>query len=80
MVLVFDPDVERHVGSCPKTVVNHVDIESALTAIAIRIRSPNPPLVSASASDSNIAVSAANRISGAPAGVALQGFSRTTKT
>ena len=67
-------------GSCPNTVVNHVDIESALTAMAIRSRSPDPPLVSASASDSNIAVCAANRISGTPAGVVLQGFSRTTRT
>jgi len=54
------------------------NIESAFTAIAIRVRSTDPPTVSASASDSNIAVCAASLTNGIPAAVGLQGFSRTT--
>ena len=70
----------RTSGNRPNTAVNHVDIESALTAIAIRVRSDEPPPISASASDSNSAVWAASRSSGTPAGVATQGFSRRTST
>ena len=60
--------------------MNHVVIESALTAIATRVRSDEPPLISASASDSSSAVWAASRSSGTPAGVATHGFSRRTST
>ena len=81
MVLVLDPDVEQaHRPVTANTPVNHVAIESALTANAIRDTLPFPPPISASASASSSAVCAANRNSGTPAAVATQGFSRTTTT
>ena len=58
-------------SSAANTPVNHVDIESALTANAIRDRVPSPPPISASASASNSAVCAANRSNGTPAAVGL---------
>ena len=67
-------------SSVLNTPVNHVAIESALTANAIRAAVPSLPPISASASDSSSAVCAANRSSGAPAAVAVHGFSRTTST
>jgi hypothetical protein len=49
-------------GSWPNTAVNHVDIESALTAIAIRVPCGDPlPPVSANASNSSIAIWAPTR-------------------
>ena len=67
-------------SSASKTPLNHVAIESALTAIAMRGDAPSPPPISANASASNSAVCAANRNSGTPAAVATHGFSRTTTT
>ena len=78
MILILDPDVEQHIRQARRTPpVNHVAIESALTAIAIRAAYRRPPPISASASDSSSAVCAASRSSGTPAGVANSGFSRT---
>jgi hypothetical protein len=79
VILILDPDVEQDFVQLVEHPVSQVDIESTLTAMAIRVR-PDlpPPLVSASASNSNSAVSAANCKSGATTVVALQGFSRIT--
>ncbi len=81
VVLILDPKVEERLPAAGRTrVVNQVDIESALTAIATRVRSDEPPPISASASDSSSLVWAASRSSGTPAGVATVGFSRRTRT
>ena len=59
-----------HRRGAANTPANQVDIESALTANAIRGTDPSPPPISASASASSSAVCAASRSSGTPAGVA----------
>lgn len=81
MVLVLDPNVEQDVAETVEHGRKPVAMESAFTAMVIRVRfSDALPPISASASDSSNAVCAANRNSGIPAVVARHGFSLTTST
>jgi hypothetical protein len=55
VVLILDADIEHDVVQLENTPVNHVDIESTLTANAIRAATPSTPPNRSSGTQADVA-------------------------